>query len=138
MSVAARPTDRALPPETALILVYNAPEGILAAIVDTVHKIVSPATYPCSLCAITHGAVSMRPAWRVYLASLPYPKRFYHRDGFRRAYQGLDVALPVILLADGDKTPRVLIDAATLATQADVESLIAMLDAALAVHPPRR
>ncbi|WP_374134902.1 hypothetical protein [Sphingomonas sp.] len=138
VSVAARPTDRALLPKAALILVYNAPDGIIAAIGDTVHKIVSPATYPCSLCALTHGAVAMRRAWKQYLAALPHPKRFYHRDAFRRAYPGLDVTLPVILLADGDAAPRVLIDAATLAAQADVAGLIATLEAALAVHPPRR
>jgi S-formylglutathione hydrolase FrmB len=115
-----------------LILVYNAPDGIIAAVTDAVHKIVSPSTYPCSLCAITYGTVAMRRAWKRHLAMLPYPKRFYHREGFRRAHPGLDVALPVILLAGGDAAPRVLLDAATIDAQADVAGLIATLDAALA------
>lgn len=115
----------------SLILVYNAPDGIVAAIKDVLHKIVSPATYPCSLCAVTYGAVAMRRDWKRYLATLPYPKRFYHRDGFRRTYPGLDVTLPVILIAQNGAAPRVLIDAATLDAQLSVKGLIATLDAAL-------
>ena len=115
-----------------LIFVYNAPDGIGAALIDAAHKLISPATYPCSLCAVTYGAVSMRRDWKAYLARLPHPVRFYHRDGFRRVFPELDVALPAILIARGQAPPRVLVDAATLDAQADVASLIATLDAALA------
>lgn len=115
-----------------LIFVYNAPDGIGAALIDAAHKLISPATYPCSLCAVTYGAVAMRRDWKAYLAQLPYLVRFYHRDGFRRAFPGLEVALPAILIAQSDATLRLLIDAATLDAQADVASLIATLDAALA------
>lgn len=118
--------------DRSLIFVYNAPDGIVAALIDAVHKLVSPATYPCSLCAVTYGAVAMRRDWRAYLARLPYPVTFYHRDGFRRAFPGLNVSLPAILIADAGAPPRLLIDAATLDAQADVASLIATLDAALA------
>ena len=115
-----------------LIFVYNAPDGIAAALIDAAHKLISPATYPCSLCAVTYGAVAMRRDWKVYLARLPYPVKFYHRDGFLRSFPALEVALPAILIAKADAPPRLLIDAATLDAQADVASLIATLDAALA------
>lgn len=45
---------------TTLIFVYNAKSGLISAFGDMVHKIVSPATYPCSLCALTYGAVCAR------------------------------------------------------------------------------
>ena len=39
-----------------LIFVYNAGSGKLNALFDMAHKIVSPTTYECSLCALTHDA----------------------------------------------------------------------------------
>lgn len=117
-----------------LVFVYNADDGLLAALADAVHKVVSPGTYPCSLCAITYGAVSMKPAWRAYLKALPYTTRFLHRQGFARAYPGLTVTLPAVLLDAGGST-RVLIDAGTLDGLRDVDGLIAALEAALAGAP---
>lgn len=114
-----------------LIFVYNAPDGIGAALIDAVHKIVSPATYACSLCMITYGAVAMRPEWRAYLRSLPFATAFYHRDGFARAYPALaGTPLPAILLAEQGRIAP-LLDAATLDTLPDIPSLIAALDAAI-------
>lgn len=117
---------------TTLLFVYNAADGVFAAIGDAVHKVVSPNTYPCSLCAITYGAVRMRPEWRAYLTSLPYPVRFLHRGEFARAYPGVAVTLPAILLDPGHDDPRILVDAGTLNGIGNVEALIRTLDAALA------
>lgn len=116
-----------------LLIVYNADEGVLAAIGDALHKAVSPATYPCSLCAVTYGALRMRPEWRAYLKALPYDIRFHHRPDFRRSYPELaDLPLPAILLDEGGG-PWVVLDAAALAVIGDVGEMIAMLDEALAL-----
>lgn len=118
-----------------LLFVYNAKEGLIAAISDAVHKAVSPETYPCSLCALSYGAVRMRPEWRAYLRSLPYEARFFHRPDFRRAYPALaGVALPAILLEEGSG-PRVMVDAGTLNGVGDVKGLIDVLDNALSGPP---
>ena len=117
--------------QPTLVFVYNAPDGAGAALFDAVHKIVSPATYPCSLCAVTYGAVAMKREWREGLRALPIPTKFLHREGFARAYPGLAVPLPAVLLDRGD-APQVLLDAATLNAQPDVTSLIATLEARLA------
>ena len=69
-----------------LIFVYNADGGTLAGLKDLFHKILSPATYPCSLCAITYGATSMQPQWRAFVKALPVPVTFLHRDEFIRNY----------------------------------------------------
>ncbi|MDO7849409.1 hypothetical protein Q5H92_23800 [Hymenobacter sp. M29] len=69
-----------------LLFVYNADAGLLAGLKDTFHKILSPATYACALCAVTYGATSMRPDWREFIRSLPVPVDFLHRDEFIRAY----------------------------------------------------
>jgi hypothetical protein len=114
-----------------LLIVYNADEGLFAALGDAVHKAVSPATYPCSLCAVSYGAVRMRPEWRAHLQALPYGTRFYHRPDFRRAYPALAaLPLPAILL-DAEAGPRVLLDASTLNALPDVEALIRALDGSL-------
>jgi hypothetical protein len=114
-----------------LLFVYNAPEGVFAAIGDAIHKTLSPATYPCSLCAISYGAVRMRPAWQAHLRALPYATRFFHRPDFHRALPALvDVELPAILIDDGTG-PRVIVDATTLNRVGDVDELIDVLDRAL-------
>ena len=65
---------------------YNADGGRLAGLKDMFHKILSPSTYPCSLCAVTYGATSMRPEWGAFIKTLPMPVEFLHRDEFIRDY----------------------------------------------------
>ncbi|WP_337866838.1 hypothetical protein [Ignavibacterium sp.] len=36
--------------------VYNAKGNVASSIFDLAHKIISPETYQCNLCKITHGA----------------------------------------------------------------------------------
>ena len=38
-----------------LIFIYNAQKGRLNSLIDYIHKTVSPGTYSCNLCAITHN-----------------------------------------------------------------------------------
>ncbi|GAB3650880.1 hypothetical protein GCM10027594_26070 [Hymenobacter agri] len=91
-----------------LIFVYNADGGRLAGLKDMFHKILSPSTYPCSLCAITYGATSMFPAWRDFVKTLPVPVDFLHRDEFVRDYPA-QAAHPLpaafALSEDGRLTP---------------------------------
>lgn len=111
-----------------LICVYNADGGVVNAVKDAVHKIAAPATYPCSLCALTYGWVSMHNDWRRFLSSLPHTKVFHHRDDFAAAFPDLPLALPVILLAEGSTAPRVLISAGELDALADLGALIALVE----------
>ncbi len=120
-------------PMTArLIFVYNANAGIVAGIIDSLHKTLSPATYECSLCAITYGAVAMDRRWKAWLKSLPYEAVFYHRPDFRAAFPAAaGTALPVILLAQSDVlTPLMAPD--DIAAAATVDALIVALSAKLA------
>jgi hypothetical protein len=88
----------------------------------------APATYPCSLCALTYGWVSMHRDWRRFLSSLPHTKVFHHRDDFAVAFPGFSPALPVILLAEANAVPRVLISAGELDALPDLEALIALVE----------
>lgn len=81
-----------------LVFVYNADTGLVNSLLDLAHKLVSPATYPCSLCAITHGT-RIRPEWKEFVATLPLPTVFLHRDEFLEKYpQQAATALPVIFV----------------------------------------
>ncbi|MEE4288412.1 MAG: hypothetical protein V2J14_03500, partial [Erythrobacter sp.] len=66
--------------QTRLIFVYNANSGLAEAIRHTFHKQLFPASYPCSLCALTHGLVSMRGEWKRYWQALDAEVVFHHRD----------------------------------------------------------
>lgn len=128
----AHPTDR-----TRLICVYNADTGLIQSLMHAVHKTFRPETYPCSLCALTYGAVSMRGDWKTFWQGLDADVFFYHRDDFTVDFPILgtggpdEVALPVILIDEADKEPRVLISNAELDAMADVEELMARVEQAL-------
>jgi hypothetical protein len=116
---------------TRLLFVYNADDGLIAGMMDSVHKLVSPATYQCSLCAITHGIFRMDPKWRAWLDRAPYDVVFHHKPDFRAAYPGLDVKLPAVLLDAGDG-PEPLLRAEELGAVENVDMLIAVIEGRLA------
>ncbi len=49
-----------------LIFVYNANAGKLSAALDIAHKIISPSTYQCNLCSLTHGTFTERDVWKKF------------------------------------------------------------------------
>ena len=89
-----------------LIFVYNADGGVFHAIGDMVHKIFSPSTYPCSLCALTYGPFTMRAAWRSFLDKLGLSVFFLYRDEFRKDLDQRDIALPAIMLKGKPVRPK--------------------------------
>lgn len=122
--------DRRLP--DALVIVYNADEGLGAALFDAVHKVVRPDTYPCDLCAITYGAVSMKGVWRDWLKALPFPTDFYHRQDFARAYPVLTrLPLPAILRRDENEL-TLLLGAEEMRADMAVDALIGAVEAKIA------
>ena len=122
---------------TRLLIVYNADGGIFNALAHAVHKAVWPDTYPCSLCAITYGAVSMRRQWRDYLKGLPIEKVFHHRDDFAAAYEGHAFKLPAILISCVGEAPRMLVSSEELDRIADVDELIEAVEEKLAIERAR-
>lgn len=82
--------------QPALIFVYNADSGFVSTLLDIGHKIVSPQTYSCNLCAITHSTFSMRDEWKNFIAGLGAPVEFLHRDELVERHGLRDVKLPAI------------------------------------------
>lgn len=110
-----------------LVIVYNANAGIAAGVMDSVHKIVSPSTYPCQLCAVTYGLVAMKREWRVFLDGLGMEVLFHHRPDFRVAFpQAADWPLPLVAV-EQDGELHSVVSAADFGGIADLAALIAVL-----------
>ncbi len=89
-----------------LVFVYNADSGRFNALLDIGHKILSPATYSCNLCAVTHSAFSMRGEWREFVEGLGRPVEFLHRDELEKSYGVSGVPLPAVFLkSEGRLSP---------------------------------
>jgi hypothetical protein len=118
---------------SSLVFVYNAKPGAVAGLLDTIHKTLSPSTYECDLCAITYGAMSMRPEWRDWLKAQPWDAIFTYRDDFRAAYPAHAAeALPAIFRRDGTPELTPLVSAEDFAAAPDIPALIALLENKLA------
>lgn len=66
--------------EGTLLFIYAADSGLFNTVADIAHKIFSPQTYQCQLCALTHGHFTVRKEWQQFIESLPVPCLFMHRD----------------------------------------------------------
>ena len=84
-----------------LVFVYNADSGVFNTLADAAHKIFSPRTYACNLCALTHGAVRMRGEWKQFLEGLGRPLEFLHADELAARYNLKGVGLPAIFTKGG-------------------------------------
>lgn len=81
-----------------LVFVYNANSGLFNTLSDIAHKILSPQTYACNLCAITHTPLGMRQEWKTFLEHLELEKEFLHTDEFHARYGLEEMKLPAIFL----------------------------------------
>ncbi|UOQ71111.1 hypothetical protein [Hymenobacter cellulosilyticus] len=114
-----------------LVFVYNADTGLVNSVLDLAHKLISPTTYPCSLCAITHGT-RMRPEWKEFIAGLSLQSEFLHRDEFLARYpQWAATALPAVFGRTETDTLTPFITATEL-NQADLPGLMQLIRQRLA------
>ncbi len=87
-----------------LIFVYNAESGFFNSLTDYIHKIVSPDTYQCNLCALTYGNMGMKKRWAKYLNDLPLQISFLHKDQINIEYiKNKSNALPAIFCQINDQ-----------------------------------
>lgn len=119
---------------SGLVFVYNADRGFFNMMADISHKVLSPSTYPCNLCALTHGAFSMRKEWRDFLSKIKLPLAFLHRDEFYKEFK-LEDGLPAIYIQDlRTEELRPFIDSHTLKTLTGLEDLKQMISEKLTLE----
>jgi len=86
-----------------LVFVYNADSGLFSTVSDIAHKILSPKTYNCNLCMLTHDHFSVKQNWVSFLQTLNIETEFLHRDEFVQRYAGYENALPAIFIERNQK-----------------------------------
>lgn len=70
-----------------LIFIYNANSGSVNALLDSVHKVLSPKTYDCKLCDITFGVFSEKEEWKNFRETTAMEMIFLHKDEFLKQYR---------------------------------------------------
>jgi hypothetical protein len=99
--------------KAALVFVYNAESGLFAALTDMAHKVFSPQTYQCNLCALTYSTFGMRQSWKRFLETLDRPMEFLHADELKSRYTISGLPLPAIFTKEGARLD-LLIDARSI------------------------
>lgn len=108
-----------------LVFVYNANSGALNTSLDIAHKLISPSTYNCQLCNLTHGTFRERQAWKQFRETSSDELVFYHKDQFEREFSR-SYSYPVVLERDGDSL-EILLESSQLAKFNSAEGLIKAL-----------
>jgi hypothetical protein len=85
-----------------LIFVYNANSDMFSTISDFAHKILSPSTYDCKLCALTYGNFSEKKEWKDFIQTFPANTVFFHKDEFIKQYKK-ETALPVVFIKTNER-----------------------------------
>jgi hypothetical protein len=106
----------------ALVFVYNAESGLFNALGDISHKIFSPETYQCNLCALTHSTFGMRKSWKQFLEALEGPFEFLYADELKGRYGVEGVPLPAIFVKEGGSL-KLLVDAPAIQGCLTIEEL---------------
>ncbi|NJK30036.1 MAG: GTPase [Acaryochloris sp. SU_5_25] len=120
-----------------LIFVYNANSGAMNLALDIAHKVISPDTYSCNLCMLTHDTFTERSAWKSFREAHNIPMEFLHKDEFewvgdgRFAEKSLSnqestYTYPIILKEDRGHT-EVFLETVEINGIKDVKDLIATI-----------
>ena len=92
--------------ERKLLFVYNANSGKLNSLFGIAHKIISPNTYTCELCSLTHGVFSETIEWKNFRETSSLAMEFFHVNEFLRMYSDemySKISFPAILSCGEDR-----------------------------------
>jgi len=115
----------------ALVLVYNADAGRVAAFLDSARKALSLGA--CTLCDLTHGLFGERSDWAECRLAYRIPVEALHRDELDDPTSGLAGPLPAILARSAGGLVR-LVAADELATCTGIDDLDRLIRARAAEH----
>ncbi len=116
-----------------LLFIYNADSGIRNALVDGAHKVLSPSTYNCSLCQLTHGGLSEKKVWKLFRKDMHARKtvlEFLHKDKFGKLYRskfGYKFTYPIVLV-EGNSGFEILVGTQELNALETAQDLIKIVE----------
>ncbi len=108
-----------------LIFVYNANSGKLNTLFDIAHKLLSPGTYQCDLCSLTHGALSEKQAWKEFRERTGLEMEFLHKDEFEKLYDNSFDYPVIVKQSDGID---LFLNADAISHLQSVDELIALIE----------
>ncbi len=108
-----------------ILFIYNADSGKLNTILDIAHKVISPSTYKCSLCSLTHDALNEKSEWMNFKKTSKHDLQFLHKDEFETQYS-TRYEYPVIL--DITDEMKVLFSGSELKKFKNTKDLIASIE----------
>lgn len=120
---------------TRLLFVYNADSGIGNAVIDALHKVISPGTYSCDLCKITYGITSMKGKWKAFLTHLELETVFVYRDQWQVEFKRSD-KLPAIFIHEEESITQLLFPEDF--RKMELDELIVRLQQKLSAYQSRR
>ncbi|PCH65905.1 MAG: hypothetical protein COC01_09160 [Bacteroidetes bacterium] len=94
----------------SLLFVYNADSGLFNTFTDIAHKILSPKTYPCKLCAITYDNFGIKIEWAQFIKETKADITFCHRDEFKKKYNIANTKFPCIFTEKGSNIELFITD----------------------------
>jgi hypothetical protein len=109
-----------------LIFVYNAKSGLGNRAFDFAHKIISPSTYQCDLCNLTHGNFGEKEEWKKFRESSGIEMEFYYIEDFEKKFN-CHFSCPVILSENNHELTE-LLNPSDLAAQKDTSHLIKRIE----------
>lgn len=112
-----------------LILVYNANSGVANKLWDAMHKAVSPSTYACELCSLTHHSVGARSQWKSFLKEKKIPTKVMYKDQFEAIYQK-SFEFPAVFLYDKSNFTCIL-DKKAMSELNELEDFLVLLKSRL-------
>jgi hypothetical protein len=108
-----------------LHFVYNANNDAISKLSDYVHKLVSPSTYKCDLCAITHHNFGMRSSWKNFIVGTSVEMKFWYIEAFEAAF---DTAFKYpVVLEKTDNNFKIVLEKGQLASIKDAVELIKLI-----------
>ena len=109
-----------------LIFIYNTKSGVVNELIDIAHKLVSPETYDCNLCAISYGAFFMKKKWSTYIETLPFKSTFTYKDKFSKDGYS-NIKFPSVFIRSNEKLDQI-ISATEINEIKDLDQLIGLLN----------
>jgi len=109
-----------------LVFIYNANSGKINALLDAGHKLFSPSTYQCSLCALTYDTFTENNIWKTFRKESDLEMEFYHKDEFEAKFPEVNIMYPSVLKLKNNQLTTV-ITPEVLNTISDVNTLITQL-----------
>ncbi len=85
-----------------ITFVYNSKTGIANVLIDIFHKMISPDTYQCNLCKLTHDNFGKKQDFKKFLEEDHIDIRFYYKDEYEKKF-GQGFEYPFVKISIGNK-----------------------------------